>query len=512
LQLRMEDGGTIVLRPQSRLAIETFDYKGVQDGKQRMALMLQSGGFRAVTGEIGHLHKENYSIRTPNASVGIMGTDHETVFIPVPPSGQAATVDPGTYNHVYSGATVLQSGNDKLLIRPNQTGFMAIKGSAPTLLNGFLPIFGGMKWNGGWAATQDSDSKNTGTDQVSGQEHSSSGAEQGGYGTPSANGQAAEGSSQSSSQNSNDAVQHTDQVAKAAGGIGQAPNTDQQNGSSSFQGGQTSNDPTQNTQNRVTQPDNLANSQVDVNTLENDGAPAPPGSAVVGAHLANGLMAVGTAQSGRAGDQLLVEDNVPGINSNRTTGFNYVAQEDSEPIRSGTGTVDGITVTWGLYAGGVAFDSSGNAIAINFHPFAYASAGATPPSVISTIGGTATFSTLVGNTAPVTETGNVGGSVNLNAGVNLGNATLTSYNLAVTDASSRAWTGTLNGAVPLSTFAQSGAPLAVTCSGSTCGSGAGSGLAAGMLIGPNAKGLMTSYMLGTTTGQAVLGAAILSRP
>ena len=128
LQLRMEDGGTIVLRPESQLVIESFVYKGIQDGSEHIALDLVTGGFRAVTGEIGKLHKENYSIRTPNATVGIRGTDHETVFVGRTPPGQVAVIEPGTYNHVISGATLLQSGQGKLLIKPNQTGFAALNG------------------------------------------------------------------------------------------------------------------------------------------------------------------------------------------------------------------------------------------------------------------------------------------------------------------------------------------------------------------------------------------------
>ena len=149
LQLRMADGGTIVLRPESQLAIESFVYKGVQDGSEHMSLALLSGGFRAVTGEIGHLHKENYSIRTPNAKIGILGTDHETVFVSATQGAQAAGVFPGTYNHVISGATKLQSESGNVLIKPNQTGFAALSGASPIMIATPLRIFGNQKINSG---------------------------------------------------------------------------------------------------------------------------------------------------------------------------------------------------------------------------------------------------------------------------------------------------------------------------------------------------------------------------
>lgn len=142
VQLRMEDGGTIVLRPESQLAIESFVYNKAHDDNEHMALALLSGGFRAVTGEIGHLHKENYLIRTPNAQIGILGTDHETVFIPVPTSGQTSVIEPGTYNHVISGGTVLKDALGNVMIKPNQTGFASLNGTIPVLIGSPLPIFG----------------------------------------------------------------------------------------------------------------------------------------------------------------------------------------------------------------------------------------------------------------------------------------------------------------------------------------------------------------------------------
>ncbi len=439
LQLRTADGGTIVLRPESQLAIESFAYNGKQDGSEHIALALLSGGFRAVTGDIGHLHKENYSIRTPNATVGIRGTDHETVFVARTPPGQTAVLEPGTYNHVISGATLLQSEQGKLLIKPNQTGFAALNGATPVILAKPLPIFG----------------------------------------NPVANPQ--------------EPGERYEELNKPGNDLNENIGT---------------NDATSATeQSKLTQTDRLANSSVDLNTLETDSLPAASGSGAVGAHMAAGrLLSAGGAQVGNPGDKLSVEDNFPTGYSNDATSFNYLAN-DAPPIESGAATVDGVNVTWGIYAGGVAFDTSGRAIAIDFHPFAFANGGVTSPAAISAIGGTAAFSTVVGNTNPVTETGVLGGTVSLNVGVNLGAGTLTSYNLAVTDANSRSWTGSLSGSVPLSAFAN-GTPLAVTCS---C-PGTASGSAAGMLIGPNAKGLISSYLMSTTNGSAVAGAVVMSRP
>jgi hypothetical protein len=444
LQLRMEDGGTIVLHPESQLVIDTFVYRGMQDGGEQIALTLLTGGFRAVTGYIGNLHKENYSIRTPNAKIGILGTDHETVFVPRVPQGQTAVVEPGTYNHVISGATMLQSEQGNLMIKPNQTGFAPLTGISPIILDRPLPIFGDPNANTEEHGEHHDDPNNSGKKKKDDTGLSDS-----------------------------------------------APRSEE---------------------NKLTQTDRLANGSLDINTfVEKDSVPAAPGSAVVGAQMANGLLAVGSVQAGNPGEILLIEEDGPTNYSNNATGFNFNDYR-STLIDSGTAQVDGVNVTWGVYAGGIAFDASGNAIALNFHPFAFANEGATPLTLVSSISGIASFSNMVGYTSPVTESGNLGGSVTLNVGINLGTSTMTSYNLAVVDADSRNWFGTLNGPVALSTFALNGAPLAVSCGGASCGSGIGGGVAAGMLVGPNANGLISSYALSTTSGQAVAGAAIISRP
>ena len=498
LQLRMVDGGTIVLRPVSQLVIESFAYKGVQDGSEHLSLALLNGGFRAVTGEIGHLHKENYRIHTPNARIGIMGTDHETVFVPDGQQvGQVSVLAPGTYNHVISGGTVLQNEKSKLLIKPNQTGFMSLKSTNPILIATPVKIFNDPKFNLSIQRQGDSLSA-AASDSDSDQDLKGS-----------SNSGVTNGSTSGTVQNSNGTQPTSGQNSKTSSNSGSVLETDQD-----------WSNPTQGTQqNKVTQTENLAATKLDLDNLDPDAMRAESGSAVVGALFSGGLQKVGSAQAGSPGQKVYVEtDNMPSMYVNNNTGSNFVSVEDVDPVNTGTTIVDGVTVTWGIYANGITFDSTGKPISVNFHPFAfaYANGGATPAARITAIGGMANFSTVAGFTPPVTESGNIGGTVILNVGVNLTASTLTNFNLNVVDANSspRTWTGVLNNSSPVSlaSFAQGGASLTVTCTGNNCGSGIGNGSAAGILLGPNAKGLISSYILTTSTGQGVAGTVIQSRP
>ncbi len=140
-QIKMVDDGLIVVRPDTKLRITTFVFHGKADGTERSLISLVKGGFRAITGMIGHVNKNNYRIETPTATIGIRGTDHEPTFIPNPLPGKVAIAEPGTYDKVNAGAAVLSTAKGMVVINPNQAGFVPnIPNAAPTVL-AFIPSF-----------------------------------------------------------------------------------------------------------------------------------------------------------------------------------------------------------------------------------------------------------------------------------------------------------------------------------------------------------------------------------
>lgn len=129
-QIRMRDGGLISVRSDTHLRIDQFVFNGHEDGAERSFISLLRGGFRAITGLIGQRNKDNYGIRTPTATIGIRGTDHEPVVVPA----GAASAKPGTYDRVYRGVVILRTDTGDLLVNPNQIGFAAGRHVAPVLL------------------------------------------------------------------------------------------------------------------------------------------------------------------------------------------------------------------------------------------------------------------------------------------------------------------------------------------------------------------------------------------
>lgn len=140
-QIKMVDDGLIVVRPDTKLRITTFLYSGKTDGSERSFISLFRGGFRAITGAIGRVNKDNYKIETPTATIGIRGTDHEPTFIPNPAPGQVAIAEPGTYDKVNSGAAVLSTANGMIVIKPDQAGFVPNIGNAAPKILATIPAF-----------------------------------------------------------------------------------------------------------------------------------------------------------------------------------------------------------------------------------------------------------------------------------------------------------------------------------------------------------------------------------
>lgn len=119
VHIRMVDDAYLAVRANTRLVIDTYRAANKEDDSSVIRLL--RGSFRAVTGWIGQANPAHYQVKTPTASIGIRGTDHEPVFIPE----EEATADlpAGTYDHVLEGGTRIESEGVAVEIAPGFAGF-----------------------------------------------------------------------------------------------------------------------------------------------------------------------------------------------------------------------------------------------------------------------------------------------------------------------------------------------------------------------------------------------------
>lgn len=134
-QIRMMDDGLIAIRPQTELKIEKFAFNGTEQDVSLISLF--KGASRFVTGKLGKLHPQFDLIQTPNATIGVRGTDHvATVILP----GNSAGYPAGTYDKVNQGITFIRTEKGEIDIHPNQVGLAESMNEVPALLNA-IPEF-----------------------------------------------------------------------------------------------------------------------------------------------------------------------------------------------------------------------------------------------------------------------------------------------------------------------------------------------------------------------------------
>lgn len=110
-QIRLKDGALLSLRPQTDIRIAEYRYNGQEDGSEQSILELIKGGFRTITGAIGHKNKQNYKVRTNIATIGIRGTHYSLVLCQDSScsSDSTANIDDGLYGEVADGSIIVEN-------------------------------------------------------------------------------------------------------------------------------------------------------------------------------------------------------------------------------------------------------------------------------------------------------------------------------------------------------------------------------------------------------------------
>jgi hypothetical protein len=119
-QLRMSDDSYFSFTPNTEFAVKEFTYGGRTDGNEKAIYGLLKGAMRTVSGLVGRVNKQAYSITTPTATVGIRGT-----------GGEIQVTDDFTIVRGSSGTWVLQNQFGSLEVGAGQAA-IATRTGAPT--------------------------------------------------------------------------------------------------------------------------------------------------------------------------------------------------------------------------------------------------------------------------------------------------------------------------------------------------------------------------------------------
>lgn len=171
VNLKFNDGGLILLRPKTRFQIEEYKYAATAEPAKPVSLVepapqaaaapkpatpvasaspgaatgtgsraffrLLKGGFRAVSGLIGHDDQNQYRVSTPVATIGIRGTDYFAEIIdasfakdPVLRANlpEGANPEGGVYFQQFEGSTVITNNNGKQFLLGKGSSLVTLKG------------------------------------------------------------------------------------------------------------------------------------------------------------------------------------------------------------------------------------------------------------------------------------------------------------------------------------------------------------------------------------------------
>lgn len=129
-RMEMTDGGEIVLRPDSQLKVEKYQYAKDQPAQDSFVFSVFKGGLRTVTGLIGKRgNRDAYAAQTPTATIGIRGTQYD---MRVCQANCGALAD-GTYLSVRFGALQAFNPQGSLGVAAGQVAFVPPQ-RAPVLL------------------------------------------------------------------------------------------------------------------------------------------------------------------------------------------------------------------------------------------------------------------------------------------------------------------------------------------------------------------------------------------
>lgn len=154
--LRFADGGRVLLRPNTEFTVEAYEFEPaapkpaavpaagaeppepVADGVQapppgqNAFFRLVRGGFRAISGLIGQGDRAAYRVTTPNATIGIRGTDYEAQLCSgdcpdvTPQSGEPA--DQGLVVATNEGSIVLETPRGSFTLEAGQVALALASG------------------------------------------------------------------------------------------------------------------------------------------------------------------------------------------------------------------------------------------------------------------------------------------------------------------------------------------------------------------------------------------------
>lgn len=127
--LKFEDGQIVTMQANSTFHVREYRYNPRQPESNNIVFSMFKGGMRFVTGLIGQQRKQAFRLSTPNATIGIRGTEFMLTMSGKAMYGQVLTGNIGMTNA--GGTTVLRTGQTALVSSSRALATLASASAVP---------------------------------------------------------------------------------------------------------------------------------------------------------------------------------------------------------------------------------------------------------------------------------------------------------------------------------------------------------------------------------------------
>ncbi|MEO8333081.1 MAG: FecR family protein [Gallionella sp.] len=122
--LQFEDGQVVTMQANSSLHVREYQYDTKKIENSNIVFSMFKGGMRFITGLIGQRKKQAFRLLTPNATIGIRGTEF-----------MVAMVDKSMYSQVVSGKIAMTNATGMTVLGAGQSAAVASSGALVNLVS-----------------------------------------------------------------------------------------------------------------------------------------------------------------------------------------------------------------------------------------------------------------------------------------------------------------------------------------------------------------------------------------
>lgn len=137
-RIRFTDGGNLLIRPNSKVVIDRYQYDKTKPEQDNVNLNLVKGGLRVITGVVGKRNMERHTTTTATATIGIRGTHFGLQQCQDDCAGLTSLyshpLENGLHIDVLNGTVVAQNPAGEQLITAGQFGYVRDAQTKPVLV------------------------------------------------------------------------------------------------------------------------------------------------------------------------------------------------------------------------------------------------------------------------------------------------------------------------------------------------------------------------------------------